>query len=347
MKFALTLYMERYSDTESMGQAAENALELVKIAEEGGFDVVFTAEHHTIELTASPNPFVTLAYWAANTSRIRLGTGVVSAPYWNPIRLAGEAALLDVLSGGRLELGLGRGSYQYEFDRMANGMPQLQGAEYLTEIIPAVQALWAGEYSHEGKHWSFPTTTSVPKPVQDRPPMWVAARGPETFDLAVQNGCNIMATPLHKPFSEVEALKQRFDDSVRKNSPSFTPQLLIQQRACVYDQESDWEAPVNAVREYALRFETLFKNTGLVRNGFPERADAASLDNNEDLQPESLRENLLFGTVDQVVEKLRKFEKLGIDYFAYGGSYGLPHDVAKRSLELFTQEVMPHFREAD
>ena len=84
--------------------------ELVQLAEQGGFEIAWAAEHHTIELMAGPNPFTFLMDWAAHTWRIRLGTAVVGAPYWHPIRVAGEAALVDLYSDGRLELGLGRGS---------------------------------------------------------------------------------------------------------------------------------------------------------------------------------------------------------------------------------------------
>ena len=140
MKFSAVVNMARFDPSRRMDDVANEALEIVKICDQGGFDIVWTAEHHTIELTIAPSPFQLLAHWAAHTSNVRLGTAVVAAPYWHPIRLAGEAALCDVLTGGRLELGLGRGSYQYEFDRMAGGMPQGEGGRYLREIIPVVQA---------------------------------------------------------------------------------------------------------------------------------------------------------------------------------------------------------------
>src|SRR5690606_14556416 len=103
------------------------ALELVKLADQGGFEIAFAAEHHTIEFTISPNPLMLLTHWANHTKRIRLGTGTLVAPYWHPIRLAGEIALADLLMEGRLEVGIARGAYQYEFDRMAGGLPEKQG----------------------------------------------------------------------------------------------------------------------------------------------------------------------------------------------------------------------------
>ena len=344
MKFALTLYMERFSETDSMRDVADRTLELVQIADAGGFDAVFTAEHHTVEFTISPNPFVTLAHWAAHTNRVRLGTAVVSAPYWHPIRLAGEAAMVDILSDGRLEVGLGRGSYQYEFDRMGAGMAQENGGDYLRELIPALQKLWVGDYAHSGELWTFPTATSVPKPLQQpHPPLWIAARDPNTFEFAVRNGCNIMATPLHKPFSEAVTLKERFDAAIAGYPDAPRPQLLMQRRVCVYDEPGQWRVPVDAVLNFGRRFETLMQNLGGVRNGFPEAAPLEAISNRGDYQPEALRENLIFGTPDEVIEKLRMYEKLGIDYFSYGASFGLPHEVARRSLELFVEQVLPAF----
>jgi len=128
MKFAVSLSMERFSPNDTMNDAVANILALARIADEGGFETLWTAEHHTIECTISPNPFITLTWLAQHTENIRLGTATLVAPYWSPIRLAGEAALCDHLTDGRLEFGIARGAYQYEFDRMAARRPEMYGA---------------------------------------------------------------------------------------------------------------------------------------------------------------------------------------------------------------------------
>jgi flavin-dependent trigonelline monooxygenase, oxygenase component len=102
MKFSLAINMERMSPDLDMREVARHTLEMVQMADEGGFEIAWAAEHHAIEMTIAPAPFPLLAWWAAHTSRIRLGTAVVVAPYWHPIKVAGEAAMLDLLSGGRL-----------------------------------------------------------------------------------------------------------------------------------------------------------------------------------------------------------------------------------------------------
>ena len=204
MKFQLAINMERMTPDEDMREVERHTLEMVQMADAGGFAIAWAAEHHALEMTIAPNPFQILAWWAAHTSRIRLGPAVAVAPYWHPIKLAGEAALLDLYSNGRLEFGIGSGAYQREFDRMHPGLAQTEGYKYMTEMLPAVKALWAGDYAHDGEYWSFPTATSVPKPLQAKVPIWVAARSPTSYDLAVKHGCNILSWPLTRPMSEVQ-----------------------------------------------------------------------------------------------------------------------------------------------
>ncbi len=166
MKFQLAISMERMDDAMDMNDVARHTLEMVQMAEQGGFKIVWAAEHHALEMTIAPNPFQLLTWWAQHTDRIRLGTAVAVAAYWHPINLAGEAAMTDLLSGGRLEFGIGSGAYQREFDRMHAGLKQSDAYRYMQEMLPALKGLWAGDYEHKGEFWNFPTSTSVPKTVQ-------------------------------------------------------------------------------------------------------------------------------------------------------------------------------------
>jgi alkanesulfonate monooxygenase SsuD/methylene tetrahydromethanopterin reductase-like flavin-dependent oxidoreductase (luciferase family) len=343
MRFSLMIDFGRTSPDESMDEVMANVLELVQMADAGGIDAVYCGEHHGIEMTIAPNPFMVLATWAQHVKRIRLGTAVVCAPYWHPIRLAGEAALLDCISGGRLELGIGRGAFPYEFNRMGGGMQPEVARQYLWELVPALKGLWAGDYAHAGQRWSFPETTTTPRPVQQpHPPLWIAARHPELFDFAVQQRTGVMATPLHWPFEEVISLRERLDAAVQRDGGEFMPKLMVLRDACVYDEGTDWREPTRHVREAAGYFETLFSNVGTVSHGFPERADLSRLDG-EHYSEEAVWENHVFGTPDEVIAKLRRYEEAGVDSFLYGAGWKAPHELKKRSLELFIDEVMPAF----
>ncbi len=344
MKFSIIVNMARFDTAKSMDLVAAEALDIVKIADQGGFDIIWTAEHHTIELTISPNPFQLLAHWGNHTKNARLGTAVLAAPYWHPIRLAGEAAMCDILTGGRLEMGLGRGAYQYEFDRMAGGMPQGEGGRYLREIIPAVQRLWEGDYAHEGEIWNFPSVACVPKPIQKAPPMWIAARDQNTFEFALQNNCSVMSTALRKDFAEVEDLENKFQAAqTASGKPAHLSHATLRV-CCVYDDPSTLDTAVKSVVNFGRNFENLFKNAGGVKNGFPDPVDFDTVAARGEYQSENLQENLLFGTPDEIIAKLEKYRALGINHIIIGPTFGLPHEVATRTVELFAERVIPHFR---
>jgi len=344
MKFHLAINMERIDASVDMRDVERHTLEMVQMADRGGFHIAWAAEHHALEMTIAPNPMQILTWWAAHTSDIRLGSAVIVAPYWNPIRAAGEAALVDLYSGGRLEFGIGSGAYQREFDRMHPGLKQSDGWRYMQEMLPAIRALWAGDYEHKGEFWSFPAATSVPKPLQAEVPVWVAARAPITYDYAVEQGCNIMSWPLTRPMSEAELYKQRLDDAMAKYPGGKRPDFAMMRHTAVYERAADWEVPVRAAQRQLGQFENLFKNLGDVSNGFPKEVDLGSIANRAEYDPQMLSNNLMFGTPDQVIGKLKPYEALGVDAFIYYASLGLGMAEQKRSLKLFCDEVIPAFR---
>src|SRR5262245_50205178 len=345
MKFSIAVNMTRRHPDVPMEAVAAQALEMVTTAEQLGFHIAWAAEHHTIEYTIAPNPLVLIVHWAAHTRTMRLGTAVITAPYWNHLRAAGEIALADLLTNGRLEVGFGRGAYQYEFDRMAGGMAQERGGDHLRELIPAVQKLWQGDYVHDGVIWKFPRSTSVPKPLQrPHPPLWVAARDPDTYDWTVRHGWDVMATPLSRPDSEVENLAGKLAKAVAAHPGARRPRFMVLRRTCVYQDSKDWRLPAETALEDVRVFNGLFHNSGGVVNGFPTPMDGTSA--TAPLTLETLRDNLMFGTPEHVVARIRQYERLGVDHYCYGASFGLPHDMAMRSLTLFGREVMPHFTAA-
>jgi flavin-dependent trigonelline monooxygenase, oxygenase component len=343
MKFHLAINMERIDDTLNMKDVARHTLEMVQMADQGGFRIAWAAEHHALEMTIAPNPFSILTWWAEHTNDIRLGTAVIAAPYWHPIKAAGEAAFVDLISGGRLEFGIGSGAYQREFDRMRPGLKQTDAWRYMQEMLPVIRGLWAGDYAHEGEHWSFPASTSCPKPVQPDVPVWVAARAPITYDYAVKHGCNVQSWPLTRDMSEAEAYMGRLNDAVAANPGAKRPVMAMMRHTAVYDRAEDWMVPVRAAQRQLSQFENLFKNMGDVANGFPKAIPLDQLGNRAEYDPEMLRRNLMFGTPDEVIEKLKQYQALGVDEFIYYASLGLGLNEQKRSLELFCKEVIPAF----
>ena len=342
MKFHIAINLERMDDTIDISAVRDHTIEMIQMADKAGFEVAWAAEHHALEMTIAPNPFQIMTWWAAHTDNIRLGCGVANASYWHPINLAGEAAMVDLLSGGRLELGLGSGAYQREFDRMRPGLDQKDSHRYMQEMLPLVRELWKGDVEHNGENWQFPKATSCPKPVQDNVPMWVAARSPATFDYAVANDCNVMCWPLTMPFSEAEKYKTQLDESIAK-AGGWTGTFALMRHTSVYDTEDDRTATLGAIRNTLGKFGNLMMKKGDVVNGFPESIPLKDLAGNVRVDPAMLEENLTFGDPDTVIAKLRAYEDLGVDAYIYYASMGMDMAVQKRSLQLFIDRVMPAF----
>lgn len=342
MKFHIAINLERMDDQTDIRDVRDHTLEMVQMADKAGFEIAWAAEHHALEMTIAPNPFQLMTWWADHTDNIRLGCGVANASYWHPINLAGEAAMVDLLSGGRLDLGLGSGAYQREFDRMRPGLLQKDSHRYMQEMLPLVRELWKGDVEHNGENWQFPKATSCPKPLQDEVPMWVAARSPTTFDYAVENNCNVMTWPLTMGMEEAEKYAGLLEEAKVK-SPGWQGTFSMMRHTAVYDNEDDRASTMSSIRNVLGQFGNLMMKKGDVVNGFPDKVPFEELEGNVRVEPTMLEENLMFGSPETVINKLKKYEALGVDAFIYYASMGQDQDVAKRSLNLFINEVMPEF----
>ncbi|MGC3905089.1 LLM class flavin-dependent oxidoreductase [Corynebacterium variabile] len=348
MRFSLFIHMERWDNSISHEEHWNNLVELVQLAEAGGFGTVWTGEHHSMEYTVAPNPMVSLAALAGRTSTIRLGAGTIIAPFWNPVRAAGETALLDVISGGRAEIGVARGAYQFEFDRLAGGLSAKDGGTYLRELIPAMKKLWAGDYAHDGEHWSFPTSTSVPKPIQnDGPTVWVAARTAETHDFAVAEGCNVQVTPLMKDDAEVKDLKDKFDGAVA-NHPEIErkPEIMVLRHTFVHspDEPEAWRPAAEAVSRYYRTFSSWAFGKKTPENGFIDPQPLETVAERPEFDVDSLHKSAMIGTPEEVTARLKNYEDMGYDEYSYWIDNSMAHEEKKASLQLFIDQVVPNFR---
>ena len=174
-------------------------------------------------------------------------------------------------------------------------------------------------------------------------PVWIAARAPITYDYAVKNGCNIMSWPLTREMSEAELYMSRIAEAMAANPGKKRPIMAMMRQTALYDHKEDWMVPVRAAQRVLSQFENLFKNMGDVENGFPKSIPLDQLGNRAEYDPEMLSRNLMFGTPDEVIAKLKQYEALGVDEFIYYASLGLGHAEQKRSMELFCKEVIPAF----
>ena len=343
MKFSLFVHMERSDPKKPHRELFEELEDLVLHAEAAGFESAWIGEHHGMEFTIAPNPFVQLAYLAAKTKRIRLGTGNVIAPFWHPIRLAGEAAITDVASNGRLDLGIARGAYVFEYERLFPGLDAWGAGQRMRELVPTVKKLWDGDYSHTGEFWSFPTTTCSPKPIQDPIPIWIAARDPNSHDFAVATGCNVQVTPLASGDGEVANLMDRFQTAVAAHPEVPRPRISLLQHPFVSDGPAETAKLVDDLSRYYGLFGAWFANKRPIH-----QAIMASLTEEEraavpQYSPEKIAQNLVIGEPDAVITRLKGYEALGYDQFAIWIDSLISHERKKKSLDLFIRQVMPAF----
>ncbi|MBS0958999.1 MULTISPECIES: LLM class flavin-dependent oxidoreductase [Acetobacter] len=343
MKFSLFVHMERTAPEKSHSELFSELETLVKIAEDGGMETAWIGEHHCMEFTIAPNPFINIAYLGAKTKRIRLGTGTVVAPFWHPLRLAGEAALADLACQGRLDLGIARGAYQFEYERLSPGLDAMEAGKKMREMVPLLPALWKGDVTHEGEFWRFPSSTSVPKPVQSELPVWVAARDPNSHAFAVANGCNVQVTPLAAGDEEVESLMERFNQACQNSPDVPRPDIMLLMHGYVAENEKDTEAAVKDLAKFYCYFESWFQNKAPIKNGFIEALSEEHIASHPRYTPENMKKNLVVGTPDEVIERIRGYEKMGYDQFSFWIDSLMPFERKKASLERFVRDVMPAF----
>lgn len=344
MRFSLFVHMERVSDQQTQKQLYDEMIELCQIADRGGMHAIWTGEHHGMNFTIAPNPFINLADLANKTQNVRLGTGTVVAPFWHPIKLAGEAAMTDIISNGRLDIGIARGAYSFEYERLVPGMDAWGAGQRLREMIPAVQNLWKGDYEHNGEFWQFPKTTSSPQPLQQpHPPIWVAARDPNSHEFAVQHGCNVQVTPLHFGDEEVEKLMGHFNAACEKFVDVPRPKIMLLRHTYVADSEADAQRGADEINAFYNYFGAWFKNEREISQGMIATISPEEMQANTFYTSEIMRKNNVIGEAQEVIDRLKAYEALGYDEYAFWIDTGMSFERKKASLERMIKDVMPAF----
>ncbi|WP_136442156.1 LLM class flavin-dependent oxidoreductase [Pacificoceanicola onchidii] len=343
MEFSLFAHMDRQDADSSQEKMHEEFIALCQMADEAGMRAVWTGEHHGMDFTIAPNPLMSLVNLSYHTKNVRLGTGTVIAPFWHPIKLAGETASADLMTGGRIELGIARGAYSYEYERLMPGLDAWQAGQRMREIAPLLPKLWEGDCAHEGEFFQFPATTSTPKPVQkDGPPIWIAARDPNSHEFGVHNGFNIQCTPLWMGMEEIETLMGRFNDACASfDGPR--PKIMLLHHSYVGSDADDVDLAAQELSRFYNYFGAWFQNKRPVEQGMIQPLTEEEMAANKMMAPENLARDLTIGTAAQVTDRLRAIEDLGYDEFSFWIDSGMSFERKRASLARFIDDVMPKF----
>ena len=326
-------------------------LTLMRAAEGYGFDSVWPAEHHFSEYGYCASPALTLAALALDTRRLRLGTGVVVLPLNHPLRVAEDYAMLDLMSDGRVDFGVGRGYRPSEFARY--GVDLTRTREMFHEAIQVIQQAWTQEtVTFHGTYYRFDEVPVRPKPLQrPHPPIWMACLSPETFELAGRYGFNLLyGTVFGLPPEKAKEMLV----SYRRGLTAEKHEAAGRRRAAlmmVYVADTMEQARAEFSEPVIWYYRTIARYIAPPRGEAPVKGyemyartrDLAATASWEDLLE---RNAVVCGDPDHVVGELtRALETYGFtDLLCWTRLGGLDHRKVLRSMDLMSTKVFPHLR---
>ncbi|MCW2609155.1 MAG: flavin-dependent trigonelline monooxygenase, oxygenase component [Actinomycetota bacterium] len=343
MEFAVFLSHQRIyaPDQYTTSLYAEKRAEAVA-AERLGYDMVWVPEHHLIHFMQAPNALM-LAMNVGRDLAIRVGTMATLLTLRHPLITAGEIAVADESLEGRLELGVGRGAYEYEFERL--GVPFAENKERFAETLGFLEDLWAsesGSASLDGKFFDIPQAPVWPRPVQrPHPPVWIAAMTPPTIEWAAGAGYNVANWPFIRPMSVVEQVATTFHAAREAAGGKRGEQRLTVLRSGF---------PTKSTAELDARVEQALINHRINQrlHYFTQNADPSGYVSPDPLEkeptPQDVRENLIFGDPAICLEKVEEYHRLGVDQLMIQFDFGPTHEEVLEAMEVFAKEVIEPFR---
>lgn len=308
----------------------------VEWVDKQGFESIWITEHHFSNYSVSSAPLLLLARAAERAKTVRIGTAVLVLPLWDPVRLVADLSTLDVLTGGRLEIGIGRGYQPHE--SWGFGQDPATGRDRFEEAVQLILQLFEKpDTTFHGSHFHVPVPVTVlPRPLQrPRPPVWMAASSPDSIRFAAQHGFHFMApTTLAPP--EL-AVRREFIAASISQAGATADGLEFETNRFVYCGTDDEETR-QAIRASALQTNV----SKLLLQGHTPVGGLNPVDHGSAEVESAVRDRFLIGNPDQVVAQLEALADVGITYvqglFRYGD---LPAGTARKSLELFAREVLP------
>ncbi len=334
--FGLITVQHHPDDQRSDGEIYREAIEIAEELDVAGFDSIWTSEHHFVDDGYLPSQLPLIAAMAARTTRIRLGTGVLLAPMFDPLRLAEDAAVVDLISAGRLELGLGIGWREEEFDGFGVSMRE-RGAR-LDGHLAVLRQAWSAELvTGHDPHFAYPGLNVTPKPAQPGgPPIWLGAGA----EAAVRRAGRVADGYLAGPASPDGMARRRGWVREAAEAVGRDPDAVrigLYRPTFVWRDGDAW----STLREAAWYMDWKYGDMESARGKRPgERPPPMPADDEE-----RLRRQTTVGTPEQVVEELRAYaEVLGPTglFVARGHFPGLDREVEAESRRLLAQEVLPH-----
>jgi alkanesulfonate monooxygenase SsuD/methylene tetrahydromethanopterin reductase-like flavin-dependent oxidoreductase (luciferase family) len=318
----------------ALAEQYENRLQLIEFYDRAGFRTYHMSEHHSTPLNLTPSPSLLLAAIAQRTTRLRFGALVYVLPAHHPLRLAEEICMLDHLSRGRVEVGIGRGASPHELSYFGVD-PDAAPAMYVEAYQVMMQALMRDEVNFSGAHYQFANVPIEIRPLQrPHPPLWYAVPVPEGAAWPAQNAINVVCGG---PVARVREITDRYraEWAMAGNAPDTLPLLGINRFVLAADSHA--EAMALGRRAWPLFYRSFMKLWKL--HGTQPRFARLP----EDFETLVANGGAIVGAPSTLRDQVRSMaEAAGVNYLIGQFSFGdLSQEEVKHSAGIFAREVLP------
>jgi len=337
MDFSIQLSAD-YPDKNYGGDKVyQDMLDQAILADQYGFDAVSITEHHLINCLMMPAPLQFAVKIAAHTQNIKIMTSVAVLPLHDMRVYAGEVVVADIFTEGRLLLGVGRGAFRYEMERL--GVPMEETRARFDESLEVLLALLAEEeVNWDGEYYHFESLTIMPRPVRPGgPPIVIAVMNPEGIYHCTRRGFHIQTTPLsgnHQLLVDQVAAFKRAKAEMGAKGQDLS--LSLSRVGFLASSEAEKQERIREAYDYYSRFDNVYTGPGLVDAGM-----IRPLPRKQSM--EELAESLLICTRQEMIDKLAPYAELGIDRLILSSNFGSDPQLTRDALQHFAQDVMPFF----
>lgn len=328
MKFGLYCGIANPPSGDHLDRCVDEMIAEAQLAEANGFESCFFGEHHQDKDGFLPSPLIVATAVAAQTQHLHVGTSVMLLPLHHPVHLAEDVITLDIVSKGRVILGVGLGHQAIDFQPFA--VPLAHRVALFEESVQIIRQCWRGEpFSFRGDHYTLEDVQIRPRPFQTpTPPLWIGASGPRAARRAGQLGDAFIASPhitLQNTISLVDTYRQAALAAGRQ------PQVVLIRDAWVAQSRAEAEAVYGPDVIAAYRYQEEFR-----------KMTELTLD-------DLAQDRMILGDPEECIRELHRWhEATGADYFVlrlrHAHSGGPPHEKILAAIRKFGAEVLPYCR---
>ena len=315
----------------------QNMIDQSILADKLGYKTVSIPEHHLINILMMSSPLQMAVKIATLTKKINITTGIAVLPLHDMRTYAGEVATADILTNGRLILGVGRGAFAWEMERL--GSPKYESKEKFIESLDVLQLLLKEkEVSYNGKYYKFEPITIMPRPISNPISMMIAVMDLNNIKSFASKGFHIQSTVLSGTkellIQRVNAFKEGCQELGERGK---LLNLSMQRMAFAAKNENDAKEKNKLAYEYYKRFDNMFTGPGKVKNG-----EVEALPRKQSI--DELTENLIICPINEMIDKLSVYAESGVDEIIISSDFGQTQSEMIDSMHRIGEEVIPHFK---